>query len=461
MAWAKPYRSHSILVWCASIAAAACREPLCQASAEAVEHNCRAERCEEDQVILLQLSQQPQPAQSSSQRAGPPDRGQRPPGGQRQQPLHERGRRADAAVGLLAEHRGQATFDLEHAVKYVYPVFAVGALIALAIINRSRGPVAMFVILLFLCDFAAIKLIFTWVMVDFPFPVFVTMVAFMLLACVTLIILTSRCCFLDVPFLVPTRQEFTMLLLPSCLGYALSATCMNMALTYTTASFAEMLGSTSCFSASLLTVLVGLPFHLRLLLPMTVVAFGAVAATAGVMTFSLIGFLLVLASNGFQCFQSVLQQKLMMIGDRSVKYDPCSVAFWGSIPSSCLLFGLGLATEGVEPFRYLAAVEPSHRLSYSLEVILFCTLFVCMQLTGTFVVREVGGVGFQVMAMGAGMLTVGGGIFFLGEHVTMLQLAGYFVMLVGVAWFNSIQNMSQSLELERESKKKREADRAA
>jgi len=250
------------------------------------------------------------------------------------------------------------------------------------------------------------------------------------------------------------------MILPACVSFALAVACINESITYTGVAFVEMLGSTACFFAAILSVLLGLPFQVILLSPMVLVAGGSCAAALGELNFSVIGLLLILSSNCFMALTSVLQQKLMTTGSGRGKYDPCTLAFWSSIPSAFLLFGISLMSEGLEPFRYLIQAETSKRLSMSLEIMLYCTLFVCMTLTSNFVVREMGGVGFFMMVMAAGILTVLGGIVLFNEVVTMSQFAGYAVMLMGVSWFNIIQNAGKGSDLDKEEEKEEGAEAA-
>merc|ERR1719465_35119 len=89
-----------------------------------------------------------------------------------------------------------------------------------------------------------------------------------------------------------------------------------------------------------------------------------------------------------------------------------------------------LATEGITPYQKIFAWGPF------LAVLYTCVGASILNIAALFVLRELGPVAQQIVGQMKGVLAIIGAVAAFGEVVTMQQMVGYSVLLVGIFWYN-------------------------
>lgn len=136
--------------------------------------------------------------------------------------------------------------------------------------------------------------------------------------------------------------------------------------------------------------------------------------------------------------QATLQQKLMT-GESKDKFDPCTLLMWVSVPSIVVMLGGSLASEGLAPYRQMAAMDGAALKSLWVAIGLSCVNAVILNLAQLFVTKDLGAVGGQLVSQAKTVLTVLGSMALFGESVTKLELVGFVEVLFGVYAFSAME----------------------
>jgi len=245
------------------------------------------------------------------------------------------------------------------------------------------------------------------------------------------------------PLQVPTVSEFGWKLMPLCLGFSYSLGCSNMALMYCSVAFAAIIGASTPFFSVLLLILLGMPFNLYLLLPISGIVFGCMATVAGTLEFSMYGLMLVLLGNLGRSVKAVLQQWIMT-GEVKEKYDPVTLLSWQCLICAPMMLAWSLATEGTEAFAALFnQTQPALFLS---ALALSCANAAVMNALHIFVIKDLGAVGIQATAQLKQGLTALGGVVMFGDKFTSLNVIGGSVVLASAFWYARADSHLKSLK---------------
>merc|ERR1719387_1496799 len=90
-----------------------------------------------------------------------------------------------------------------------------------------------------------------------------------------------------------------------------------------------------------------------------------------------------------------------------------------------------LATEGLTPWKEILAWGPFTAVLYT------CIGASILNIAALFVLRELGPVAQQIVGQLKGILAICGAVAMQGESVTMQQIIGYSILLVGIYWYNT------------------------
>lgn len=169
-------------------------------------------------------------------------------------------------------------------------------------IYGNRGWKVVFSVMMYLTALSSMKLAVKWVFVEcaFKYAKFVTVLHFVSGALVCLGVLLVRRWQDGSKIAVPTVSEFFFMITPIALATSFSIGACNMALGFSSVAFTEIVGATTCLFTVATVLLMGLPFDKRLLIPTVAVAMGCGLSTAGEVSFSTLGLVLVFGSNFFR-----------------------------------------------------------------------------------------------------------------------------------------------------------------
>lgn len=310
--------------------------------------------------------------------------------------------------------------------------------LCISVMYYPMGFSVVFQIVLYICALTFVKLSVKTVFVTYSFfyPKFLTALHLGVSSIAGFMLMGYRSMMDGRPFVVPSTAEFAMGIMPIAGAFALSIGSENSALVFCSAAFSEVVGSTNPVASALLTWVLRMPFHVKLLLPIGVVVIGCIVSVTGELKFSLVGTLLLLLSTVCRAFKSVMQQKLMT-GTTKEKFEPVSMLAWTCLASLLLMAVYAMASEGTAPFLELASAD-NYKGLYS-AIAISCTLAVVLNLSALFVVKQIGAVGMQIVAQMKSALIVIGGIALLNESFTTREFIGFGAVLAGVYWYSSMK----------------------
>jgi len=334
-----------------------------------------------------------------------------------------------------------------HVVKppfYAYPAAAAIVTSLIVFLYAPRGPAVVFGVLCYVAALSTMKLTLKSVFVthSFKFAKFVSATHFLSGAIAMLVILIYRWRARGTAIPVPTWKEFGMMLVPVSLAITVSIGASNTALVFCSVAFTEIIGSTNCLVTIAVVLLLGMPFNLLLIIPAVLVAGGCIISTSGEINFSMVGVILCFTANIFRSGKVALQQKLMT-GTTKDKFDPCALLFWTSVPCFLMMLGFSLATEGLEPCRHIGRLQGHQLVTLVQSLGICCVNATMLNLAQLFVTKDLGAVGSQLVAQAKSVLTVLGGMVVFGEQVTVIELVGFVVVLLGVYMFSRIEQQGK------------------
>jgi len=345
-----------------------------------------------------------------------------------------------------------------HPPLYMYPLTFGLVSCVILFIYGNRGPQVVLSVMTYLTALSTMKLAVKWVFVEyaFAFPKFVTVLHFAsgFAVCAAVLWKRSSASSGEVKIPVPTASELFFVITPIAMAASISIGANNMALGFSSVAFTEIVGSTTCVFTVGTVLLMGLPFDAWLLIPTIAVAMGCAVSTAGEVNFSAFGMILCFASNAFRSIKVTLQQKLMT-GESKDKFDPCALLMWVSVPSMFAMLASSLVSEGLEPYRRMAAMDAATLRGLWVAIGISCLNAVILNLAQLFVTKDLGAVGSQLVAQARAVLTVLGGAVLFGDPVTKLELVGVVEVLVGIYAFSAMEARSKerrALELAMERK---------
>jgi len=338
-----------------------------------------------------------------------------------------------------------------HAPLLAYPTTFGFITCVILFIFGNRGWRVVLGVMSYLTALSTMKLAVKYVFVTygFGFPKFVTVLHFVCGGIVCLAINMRGRAQTGVAIAVPTATELFFMITPIAMAASVSIAANNMALSFSTVAFTEIIGATTCLFTVAMVVLMGMPFDKWLLLPTCAVAMGCGLSTAGEVNFSLLGMVLCFASNAFRALKVSLQQKLMT-GESKDKFDPCTLLMWISVPSAIVMALASALSEGAAPFQSMAEMDSDALLGLWGAIGISCLNAVILNIAQLYVTKDLGAVGGQLVAQAKAVLTVLGGMALFGESVTNLELVGFAEVLVGVYVFSSMEaRTKQQKELEK------------
>lgn len=300
------------------------------------------------------------------------------------------------------------------------------------------GLHVVFQIVLYICALAFVKLSVKTVFVGYSFfyPKFLTAIHLGLSSLAGFVIMAFRSSSSARTFTVPTMAEFCTGILPIAATFAVSIGSENSALVFCSAAFSEVVGATNPVVSALLTWMLGMPFHSKLLMPIGVVVAGCIFSVTGELNFNVMGTFLLVLATVCRAFKSVMQQKLMT-GETKEKFDPVSLMAWTCLASMMLMVLYCAVTEGGEPVRALSMSKDRGGLCCA--ILASALLALILNLSALFVVKQIGAVGMQLVAQMKSALIVIGGIALLHETFTPKEFVGFGFVLVGVYWYSSLK----------------------
>merc|ERR1719235_1598570 len=114
--------------------------------------------------------------------------------------------------------------------------------------------------------------------------------------------------------------------------------------------------------------------------------------------------------------------------------DPVELLAWLSIPALAIMGIWSLLAEGAAPYERLYTTSS---VGFFSSLLVSCMNAAILNFANMFVVRDLGAISVNIVAQLKGIMVILGGVAMLGEMVGVNQCAGYFVIVLGVFWFNN------------------------
>lgn len=237
--------------------------------------------------------------------------------------------------------------------------------------------------------------------------------------------------------LVPTRWELLSRILPISVCFGGAVGLSNVGLLYVPALMAEIIGSLSPLFSVPLTLMMGLPFRLALVVPIAIVIAGAITAVQpwGV-SVSVGGILCFVIATLMRAVKSVLQQEVMT-GALRERFDEYTLLAWSCLTSCVMMFVWSFASERGEPWDHFARSPQRWALTGNLVVSVIIAIIV--NLSHLWVTKVLGAVSSQLMAHAKAVLVLFGSMAFLGERTSTQELVGFGLVLFGTCLYGLIQ----------------------
>lgn len=239
--------------------------------------------------------------------------------------------------------------------------------------------------------------------------------------------------------LIPSRRQFSYLIMPIAIVFGLGIVLNNMALTFSTASTVEAIGATTPLYVAGLSVSIGRKVHTGLFLPLSMVVGGVMFSVSSDITFSFSGVALAVLAAFLRGCKSVMHFELMTPQDdlgesNEPVLDPLSVLAWMSLPTAVMMVLWSGYSEGDQPFRHLTK---NFNWSLVIAVGVSCLNAVLLNLTALYVLKDLGTVASQVAGQLKTVLVVLGSVAMLGDYVQPMQILGICIAFLGISWYNT------------------------
>lgn len=340
----------------------------------------------------------------------------------------------DAADAVNVEHKvsvGANALLEAYGAAMVVMIFLVTAMF------YQQGFFTCFQVVLYVSCLAfikiALKLVYEY---GFNYPKFITACHLLVSSSAAFVVLFYRKLSSGQPVPVPTKSEFFMGILPIASTFGFSIASENSALVFVSAAFSEVVASSNPVMSAFLTWALGMPFPLKLLMPIGVVVLGCAISVTGEVYFSPTGLALLLLSVFFRGLKAVMQQKLMT-GETKEKFEPVTLMAWTCMCAFLVVLAYSFFTEKMAPLDKLK--QTSDLFGLLLALFGSCVVACTLNISALFVIKQLGAVGMQMVSQMKAILVVIGGIALLSETFTICQWAGFATVLCGVYWYSHMQ----------------------
>lgn len=319
---------------------------------------------------------------------------------------------------------------------------------------RAARTVA--VLLGYYCVSASIILITKWVMSDeaaaggggaearaFPFPLTITL-------CSNTVVTVWAWLFSRAPRFRPrplTPDQFRSYVLPIGVTTALEIGCSNVALLLLTVSFGTILKGGSPVFTFLWGMLLRVErFSFPLASAVVLIAGGITLASFGEgADFVLLGFLLQLSATALGGLRWAMTHVLLK-GDPANAMPPLTATLYTSPTTAVCVLPFALALEAGKVSAHVAAIDRADGLR--LSGLLFCiaSLVFLVLVSEYWLVHDTSSLALSVAGVFKECMTIGGGMLLFQEHLSPLNIVGFIICQVGIAFYVALRYDSDEHE---------------
>lgn len=233
-----------------------------------------------------------------------------------------------------------------------------------------------------------------------------------------------------------SHQQFRQYVLPIGVTTALEIGCSNVALLMLTVSFGTILKGGAPVFTLLWGILLGIErFSLPLSGAVTLIAGGITLASIGEGSdFMLLGFLLQLTATALGGFRWALTHVLLK-GEPTNVMPPLTAILYTSPTTAACVLPFALVLESSKVVTHFRELDGSSTVRLSGLLFVIATLVFLILMSEYWLLTDTSSLALSVAGVFKECATIGGGILFFNDNFTMLNLVGFLVCQVGIAFY--------------------------
>lgn len=297
--------------------------------------------------------------------------------------------------------------------------------------QRARRLLRTSLTLLFwYCISSAIILTTKWLFTNhFPFPLTVTTFS-NTLTTVWAVLFSFRPRWRPEPL---TKKQFREYVLPIGFATALEIGCSNLALQMLTVSFGTILKGGAPVFTMMWGLLLGIEsFSANVCLSLVTIAMGiALAAFGEGNTFVVAGFILQLLATALGGLRWAMTHVLLK-GSRDHRMSPLTATLYTSPTTALCVLPFALAFEGVTVKDKMGQLGDNEFWIIFGTMMFVGTLVFILLISEYWLVNATSSLALSVAGVFKELLTIGGGIVFFRDHMSLLNIVGFGICQVGI-----------------------------
>lgn len=229
------------------------------------------------------------------------------------------------------------------------------------------------------------------------------------------------------------RRTFLKGVCPAAFSLTISICLFNIGISRSSAHFYEMVASLTPMLTAAIAFMMGRKVPSVLWLPLVFSSLGLAVCVSGEFKFSWMALICLSLGCLARSTKSVLYQLLMSDGTSMAMLHPLELAFYTCCVCACFTIPWSLCTEGLRPLRSIGSFGTFAALMATV------TNACVINLSSTYVVKEIGAVAGQLVGTIKGGVTCVGAFVLIGEDIQSQQVFGYLVVITGVIVYNRIE----------------------
>jgi len=330
---------------------------------------------------------------------------------------------------------------------YVIYFSVTGACFAgIALMYQGRGLSIVLAIITFLASISLMSNLIRNIYLtgDFHYPLFITC-SHQLSTCLAgFIILLSKQATMGQKINYPTGKTMMTSLGPVGFCVAGSLGFSNLGLLYTNTHFYEMIAPLNGLATFGIGILLGHRTSIKLLPPVICVVIGLPLVVAPEPNISFIGLAFILSAVLCRSGKAWMQSLLMSHG-MSQSFDPIELSCWSAISTFVIMIIWSIIAEGLAPWKAL------WHAPVLVAVFMSCIAAVVLNVSGLFILKDMGPVAQQIISEFKGVLASLGAVAAFGEVITPQQWVCYALTVIGIYWYNQTDKQIQQEAKEEEN----------
>lgn len=232
-----------------------------------------------------------------------------------------------------------------------------------------------------------------------------------------------------------TRAQLKNYVIPIGLCTAMEIGFSNIALKLLTVSFGTILKGASPVFVMLWGLLFGVEvFTFPLFCSLVVISAGVGMAAAGEVDFALVGFLLQLSATALGGFRLALTHVLLH-GGGAAPMPPLTATLYTAPATALFVLPFAAAFEGRHLATYVATTDPADVARIGGVLALVASFVFLLLISEYSLVRDTSSLALSVAAVFKELLTIGGAVLFFHDSLSTLNVAGFLLCHVGIAYY--------------------------